>query len=148
MHQRLGAIVVSAALLGLALTGCGSDPQIRVNGAPVPVTRPGSLDLSTVTFVDSTGESAPEVDAIDNVFKAKFIEVRPGTPITFRNDGRNTHNLIPAVEDEFAPVEGRDFEPGAETTLTFDAPGDYPFYCSLHGTETKGMNGAIRVTAP
>ena len=28
---------------------------------------------------------------------------------------------------------------------TLTEPGDYAYYCSLHGTATKGMTGAIRV---
>ena len=35
--------------------------------------------------------------------------------------------------------------PDAVATLTLDEPGDYAYYCTLHGTTTKGMVGAIRV---
>jgi plastocyanin len=29
--------------------------------------------------------------------------------------------------------------------VQFDDAGDYPYYCSLHGTPTAGMDGRIRV---
>ena len=29
--------------------------------------------------------------------------------------------------------------------MVFDEPGEYPYYCTLHGTETAGMVGTIRV---
>ena len=44
-----------------------------------------------------------------------------------------------------------DFQPGSEVKATFgklstfNAPGYYRYYCSLHGSPTKGMVGAIRV---
>ena len=66
--------------------------------------------------------------------------------MTFRNDGRNDHNVIPIDPTSFAAIEADQFEPGTEKAITFPKPGDYPYYCSLHGTKTKGMIGAIRVT--
>ncbi|MCU1499904.1 MAG: putative blue copper protein [Acidimicrobiales bacterium] len=152
MRMRALAVSSSLCLAGLVVTGCGSDPAIQADGAPAPApeTAPetaaaGGPDLSTAAFVDLTGASAPQVDALDNVFKAKFVEVVAGTDITFRNDGHNTHNLLPVVDGAFAPVEAGAFEPGASATVTFDQPGDYAYYCSLHGTTTKGMVGAVRV---
>jgi plastocyanin len=50
------------------------------------------------------------------------------------------------VEDgAFEPIEIADLQPGDASSITFDEPGEYPYYCSLHGTTTKGMVGAIRV---
>lgn len=143
--MRNRAIAATAAVLALALVGCGSDPAIRTDGSAVPPPPKGGVDLSTASFEDLTAEAEPEVDALDNVFRAKFIEVEAGATVRFRNDGRNTHNLLPVVEGEFPPLEAEAFEPGTEATITFDEPGDYPYYCSLHGTTTKGMVGAVRV---
>ena len=145
--MRTRALAVSTVVLTVAvlLGGCGSDPDIAVDGAPAPVDAAPGVDLSEATFVDLTGEAAPEVDALDNVFKAKYVEVAPGATITFRNDGRNTHNLLPVSEGAFPPLEAEAFEPGTEAEITFDEPGDYAYYCSLHGTTTKGMVGAVRV---
>ncbi len=143
--MRFRVIALAAPLAGLLFVGCGSDPAINADGSPVPKEAPGGVDLSAETFVDLTGEDALKVDALDNNFKAPYIEVTAGVPITFRNDGRNAHNVIPVSESEFDAVEADDFEPGAETTITFDQPGEFPYYCSLHGTETKGMVGAVRV---
>ena len=44
---------------------------------------------------------------------------------------------------ESVPVE--DFQPDDTATITFDEPGVYPYYCSLHGTPSAGMDGRIRV---
>ena len=37
------------------------------------------------------------------------------------------------------------FEPGAEYEFRFDTPGVYRYYCSLHGSKTKGMIGEVVV---
>ena len=42
-------------------------------------------------------------------------------------------------------IDQEDFDPGDEGAVTFDEVGDFPYYCSLHGTPTKGMIGGIRV---
>ena len=131
-------------MVAVLLGGCGSDEEGA--GSSSPTTEAAkTVDLSKADFDDLTAEAAPEVDAVDNVFKPAYITVKAGTTITFRNDGRNSHNVYPAVEGTFEPVATDDFEPGTETTLTFDEAGDYPYYCTLHATTTKGMVGAIRV---
>lgn len=139
--MRLRALLVTVPLAAV-LVGCGSDPGIEPDGSAATTT---VVDLSDASFTDLTDTATAEVDALDNTFKAEYVEVNAGTPITFRNDGMNVHNVIPAVEGEFVPVETDDFEPGAETTITFEQPGDYAYYCSLHGTVSKGMTGAVRV---
>lgn len=142
--MRLRPLLVTVPIVAV-LVGCGRDPAIEANGAAVTTT---VVDLSEASFTDLTDAEAAEVDALDNTFKAEYVEVTAGTPIVFRNDGRNVHNVIPAAEGEFVPVEADAFEPGAETTITFDVPGDYAYYCSLHGTVAKGMTGAVRVVEP
>jgi plastocyanin len=124
------------------LAGCGSQSL----SSSTETTALAGPDLAGVTFEDQTGRTAVQVDAVDNTFKAEYLEVSAGTAVTFRNDGRNDHNVIPTTTDGFAAIQADQFEPGTEQTVTFAEPGDYPYYCSLHGTKTKGMIGAIRVT--
>jgi plastocyanin len=127
---RLRPPTLVAAALASALVACSSD---------------GGTDLlAGQRFADRTGRRAVTVDARDNVFAPQFVEISAGTTVTFRNEGRNDHNVL-AVDDAFASVPVADFEPGATATVTFPDAGDYPYYCSLHGTPTKGMRGGIRV---
>jgi plastocyanin len=116
----------------LALTGCGDDGS-------------SGVDLSSTKFTDMTTQDAVVVDAVDNSFRPRYIEVKAGTTVTFRNDGRNPHNVLAVEKGAFEDVETADFKPKAEAKITFDEPGDVPYYCSLHGTKTKGMTGAVRV---
>ena len=114
----MSTVVLALAVL---LGGCGSDPTSPSTSDPgPPSTRPPASTCPRPTFVDLTGEAAPEVDALDNVFKAKYIEVAAGATVTFRNDGRNTHNLLPVSEGAFPPLEAEAFEPGTEAEITFD----------------------------
>ena len=132
------SLLASAAVLG----ACGSQSLSSTEGTTIPE----GPDLSGVVFEDQTGSTDVQVDAVDNAFVPEYVQVKAGTTVTFRNDGRNDHNVIPTVTGGFAAIQADQFEPGTEQTITFATPGDYPYYCSLHGTKTKGMVGAIRVT--
>ncbi len=141
MRLRLLAVIVVVLALAAA---CGADEE-AASGPAAPDTTAAGPDLDGVDFVDETGSAQPQVDAVDNEFRDEYVEAKVGTTITFRNDGRNDHNVLPVSDGEFAEVPTEDFEPGAEATLTFDEVGDVAYYCSLHGTPTKGMIGAVRV---
>jgi plastocyanin len=134
-------LAFSVATAATLLAGCASQSLSATDGTVAPE----GPDLSSVTFEDHTGKDAVEVDAVDNTFKAEYTEISAGTTVTFRNDGHNEHNVIPTETGGFGAIPADQFEPGTEQTVTFAEPGDYPYYCSLHGTKTKGMIGAIRV---
>lgn len=140
--MRNRTLLTIAAVSAAALAGCSSQSLTSSNDTA----KPAGPDLSAVTFEDETGSKEVQIDAVDNTFKAEYVEVDAGTAVTFRNDGRNDHNVIPVTPDQFTAIQADAFTPGTEQTVTFSTPGDYPYYCSLHGTTTKGMVGAIRVT--
>ena len=94
-----------------------------------------------------TGRDEIVIDAKDNKFEAKFVTVSPGTKIVFENRGRNPHNVVPVEKDQFETITVEDFQPGATGTLVVEDDELYPYYCSLHGTATAGMDGRIRVEA-
>jgi plastocyanin len=126
-------LVFILPLAAVVATACGDD------------TTTSSVDLSDKTFTNLTSSAEVEVQARDNVFAPAYIEVSRGTTITFANDGRNPHNVLPVDDRAFPPIEAEDLQPEDTGTVTFDQPGDYPYYCSLHGTTTRGMVGAVRV---
>ncbi len=116
-----------------AAVGCGSDSS----GV-------GGVDLAGKPFANLRGDSAVTIEAADNDFRPQYVTVRAGTKVTFDNVGRNLHNVW-AVDDRFASIATSDFDPGQQASVAFDRTGDYPYYCTLHGSSTKGMIGAIRV---
>ena len=151
MRTRVLAATTVAALLPFAVVACGDgEPAVptvgtgSVSDAPDEAPADGP-DLSGEEFTDLTGEAGVEVQARDNNFVDPYIEISAGTEVTFANKGRNQHNVLPVEDGAFQPLESEDFTPGTEGTVTFVEPGVYPYYCSLHGTTTKGMVGAVRV---
>jgi plastocyanin len=129
-------LTLAAAAVLAMVPGCGddgsdpaaSDEQVR-----------RSTGVSLVEGVDVA------VSAIDNTFRPESLTVQAGTTVVFTNDGRSEHNVL-TVEGEGWGVETTDFLPGDEYRHRFTEPGTYHYYCSLHGTETKGMVGTIVVT--
>ncbi|MGV3758332.1 MAG: cupredoxin domain-containing protein [Actinomycetota bacterium] len=113
-----------AALALAALVGCGDDEEAEVE---------------LVEGVEV------EVSAIDNTFRPGEIEVAAGTEVLWTNDGRNDHNVLPVEGDDWG-VEAEAFAPDDEYRHRFTEPGTYAYYCSLHGTTTKGMVGTVVVT--
>lgn len=95
--------------------------------------------------VDLTGRDTVTIVASDNRFTDRVVVVSPGTRIVWVNEGRNDHNVYPAVDEAFPPIPTDELEPGEQASLTFDSPGDFPYYCTIHGTPRRGMVGRIIV---
>lgn len=140
------------ALLALAPVACGSDDD-DTSATTTTTIAPGGTgdgdvempDLTDETFKDLTGRSEVVIDARDNTFRDAYIEVDPGTTITFRNVGRTEHDVYPVVDGAFPAIPADALEPGDRGTVTFDESGEFAYYCTLHGTTTRGMVGAVRV---
>ncbi|HAB58450.1 MAG: hypothetical protein CL433_02920 [Acidimicrobiaceae bacterium] len=121
-----------------ALEGAAADTESEVD-EPAPIEIPDdALDLSGVDQV--------ALDIQDNAFTQRVVVVSAGTEITWTNQGRNEHNVRPAVEGAFEPISTLDLaEKGDSASLVFETPGDFPYFCSLHGTETNGQTGRVIV---
>lgn len=129
-------VVFSVLVALIALAGCGGDSN--AGGAEVS-------DIPEDEWVDETGKPEITIDARDNVFVPENVIVSPGTRIRFENVGRAPHNVIAVNDGQFEDIPVDDLQPGDIATLTLDDNDEYPYYCSLHGTPTKGMIGRIRV---
>ena len=139
-RPTLALVAAVFVLAGACSDASGDEAATQPEPAPGP-------DLSGVTFEDATGLAEVEIDVRDNTFDPQHLEVSAGTTITFTNVGRTEHNVYPAADGAFAPIDAADLEPGEARTLTLGEPGVVPYYCTLHGTTSKGMVGAIRVVA-
>lgn len=133
------------ALAGL-LSGCGSDKAAE-SSSPGNRTTAGAAPDDTLAPPTRIDGAEVTVDAIDNDFEPKHLLVKAGTKVTFDNVGRNLHDVIPTDKSAFDfTIESDDFAPGAEKSFTFEKPGTYHYYCSLHATPTAGsMRGVITV---
>jgi plastocyanin len=154
MNARRPAVTVLALLLTAAgVAGCGGGAGGSDGGSEGGLSSSGTGD-------DGAGDSADDaelpddlvvmdgtdvrVSSLDNTFRVENIQVAPGTSVTWTNDGRNEHDVLP-VEGDAWGVEVEGFQPGASYEHTFTEPGVYHYYCSIHGTTTAGMVGTVVV---
>jgi plastocyanin len=132
---------------GLLLVACGADPDDSVaapggDGATVPE---GPTIEVPAELEDLTGQDEVAVTVVDNAFEPRNIRISAGSTVTWTNEGINSHNATPAVDGAFEAVTGEELVPGEPVERTFDEPGEYPYYCSFHGTATVGQTGFILV---
>ncbi|MEO6652732.1 MAG: plastocyanin/azurin family copper-binding protein [Ilumatobacteraceae bacterium] len=157
--NRLRGTVAVVAFVVLTIGGCGDDANDRANdrandGAlretgrltpigSVPSARVVEANATTAVEVMPTGVVVPVV-ALDNIFRPDAVVVQVGDEVTWENRGQNDHNVLAVVGDDWG-VQVDDFVPGASYSHVFTVPGEYAFYCSIHGTTTFGMVGTVMV---
>jgi plastocyanin len=136
--------LLSVMLIVFAVTaGCGGSSS--GSGADHPG---ATVNVPASKFSNETGKRSVDIAATDNDFTPVYVVVSADTKVTWDNEGRNAHNVVPVDKGSFTGVVTSDFGPGQVYTTTFDTPGDYPYYCSIHGTKNmNGMSGVIRVVA-
>jgi len=153
-------LIRSALLLVLpiALLGCSADDPLVVGvtrqttttvaGAAADeaaVFPPVNPDITRPkTIVDLRGQTSVLIDIRGNAFNERFFRVDPGTEIVFENNGVNPHNVTASAEGAFETIPKAALEESRQA-LILDFEGDYPFYCSLHGTQTRGQTGYVIV---
>jgi plastocyanin len=98
---------------------------------------------TTVPPVEPTGVVVSVV-ALDNSFRPNLIEIAVGDEVLWENRGLNEHNVL-EVEGEDWGVTVENFQPGAVYAHVFTEPGEYHYYCSIHGNENVGMVGTVVV---
>lgn len=140
-RSALGRVVPVAAVVVL-VAGCGGDDGGGEDGAGTTATS-GSPAPDTTP---SPPGPAVTVQALDNSFRPETVTVSVGTEVLFDNRGRNDHNVLPSDGGDEWGVQVEEFRPGDQYTVTFDEPGEYPYYCSIHGTADVGMIGTVVVT--
>ena len=145
-------VIVAAA----ALSACGSDGSDVATAPPADAAAtPTASDAAS----DSSGEAAEsataepsatattiEVTTLDNTFVEEQVNVAVGTEVVWKNGGRNDHDIVPVVEGAGWGVGTDGFHPGDAYSYVFTEPGEYPYYCTIHGTADVGMTGTIIVT--
>ena len=138
-------IATLAAVLLLALAGCGGDDESADSGGGAATSTPASE--SGGGGGGGGGEtialSAPEDGSL--VFDKTELEAKAGTvTIDFDNQSASVPH---AVEIEGNGVEEKsDTVTGAKTSVTADLePGEYKFYCPVGNHASAGMEGTLTV---
>jgi plastocyanin len=123
-------------------TACADDGPRQTADAAV-----GPADTSPAAGTEDLTQSSGAtviVQSIDNTFRPEVLEVAAGTEVVWQNRGRNEHDIL---SDVGFGVAAADFQPGDEYRYVFLEPGEYPYWCTIHGTDTVGMIGTVVVTA-
>lgn len=149
------AIVLGTGLTLAACADDGNDGHLAAAPSPNEEATRVLVPTTVVTAAPATTTHVPTVEptgvvisvaALDNTFRPEIVEIRVGDEVLWENRGINDHNVLYADGDDWG-VEVQGFGPGAEYAHVFDEPGEYRYFCSIHGTDTIGMIGTIIVTA-
>jgi plastocyanin len=137
-------------LAATALAACGSDGPDAYTAPETTVSAAADVDTADVEVTETSTEveeaGAPvEVKALDNTFIDDEVDVEVGTEVVWKNGGRNDHDIVPVVDGESWGVGIDAFHPGDSYSYTFSEPGEYAYYCTIHGTADVGMTGTIIV---
>ena len=81
--------------------------------------------------------AAARVSMGDNFFKPAKLRVKPGTTVTWTNNGNNPHN---ATADNGSFRTGN-LNAGQSRSATLRRLGKYPYVCTIH----PGMSGVLKV---
>ena len=150
---RLAVALACLLVAGAALAACGGDDagddagdgaRAASDGAGAEGPDAEGPDAEAPDTVVITTDPAP-VNALDNSFMPENIQVKAGTEVVWTNKGRNEHNALHVDGGDWG-VEVDVFQPGDVYSHTFDEPGVYRYYCSIHGSTDAGMIGTVVVT--
>jgi plastocyanin len=152
LQRRVAVAALTVLFAAGGVAACGGDDDGDAGGLSGDAADAG--DEGDGGSADGDGEVPDDVvvlegtevsvQSLDNTFRAQNIQVQPGATVTWSNDGRNEHDVLP-VEGDAWGVDVEDFQPGATYAHTFEDPGVYDYYCSIHGTTTAGMIGTVVV---
>lgn len=119
---RLGMPV---AIVALTLAACGTTygGPAATSAAPAPA------------------ESGDAVTIKGFAFKPATLSVAKGTAVTFTNDDTATHTVTSGSSGTKDGKFDERIDGGGATKITFDTPGTYQYFCSIHAS----MRGTIVV---
>ena len=141
-------VVIAGVVLGSTVVGGRgvSAPHGNRHGGHATPQAPSAAEMAEAT----RNQPALTVRAIDNTFLPAVITVTVGQEVVWENRGRTEHNVVPSDDAQvgkWGVTEPTQFEPKMDYRHTFTEPGEYDYYCSLHGTKTVGMIGKVIVVA-
>ncbi len=107
------------------------------DGATATTTQPATVSES----VSNTNQV--QVRATGFLFKPDVVSIEAGGSVTWLNDDKILHTVTAGTPED--PDRGFDRQlegAGTTTSIRFDQPGDYPYFCSRH----PHMQGVVRVS--
>ncbi|MHB8575630.1 MAG: hypothetical protein ACYDCQ_09890 [Dehalococcoidia bacterium] len=136
---RISAGVLTAAVLAIGLTACGSSYGGSSGGTPVAVT----LNQSSLTDAPASVASGKTTFKVTNAGSEKheFVVLKTDTP-----QDKLTPGADGTVSEDGKVNELDPFSPNATKTLTLTLkPGKYILLCNLPGHYQRGIHAALTV---
>ncbi|MFP5224419.1 MAG: plastocyanin/azurin family copper-binding protein [Actinomycetota bacterium] len=147
--MRRWNLLAAVIALGLLVTACASNKD---TGFPQDVQR----TEKTVNCSEAVDDPAPYEGPVlvgDNCYLPKVITVASGTTVMWEQLGVAPHSVT-AADDSYDSNPDCLSDPstcmakGDTFEQTFDTPGEYTYYCVLHGSASgAGMAGKVIVEA-
>ena len=159
--RRTVTLLAYASVLTLVMASCASSKDTGF-----PETPPPAEESTEGPGEDTSTQDDPaETDAInveDSFFEPRFVTVAAGTTVTWTQTGAVPHTVThddarPKLQEARGEFDSHpDCPPsdcmgtGDTFEVTFDEPGEYPYFCVLHGAPgsvdiSSAMNGLIIV---
>jgi plastocyanin len=120
-------LAIPTAIAALTFVACAST-------ASAPASAPAS----------SAAAAAPEAKTVNIkgfAFSPATLTVAKGTKVTFSNQDSTTHTITSGANRTKDGKFDQQVTGSNETTITFDTPGTFEYFCSIHSS----MKGTITV---
>lgn len=101
------------------------------------------LSFLAAAMVSTASAANVKVEARDNEFVPRTVQVMAGDTVTWTNTGQTVHTVT-ASDGSW---DSGDLNPGSSWSRTFSQVGTITYYCKYHGTpKGGGMAGEIQVS--
>ena len=101
----------------------------------------GSTTPSATTAAGGGGAKTAAVAMKGFAFGPASVTIAKGGTVTFTNNDGTTHTVSSGTAPNKDGKFDKEVAGGSETTITFDTPGTYTYFCNIHQT----MKGTVIV---
>lgn len=130
---------------GTATTTWQLGAAVGAQGARATVANATGSPVAFTATATGGGGGGNVVAVENNQFQPQTITVAPGATVRWEWGAQSfQHNLVPVAPATIPSVPTARNGPSTYDA-TFAAAGTYNYYCSIHGTPTTGMRGAVVV---
>ena len=119
-------------------------PVVAAPAEEAPAEAAPTAEVAPTEAPPAAAADAVTVEMANFAFVPNDVTVSAGTSVTWINQDSGPRHSATAADGSF---DTGLFDGGEEVTLTFDTPGTYVYYCTLHGSpDGSGMAATITVT--
>lgn len=111
-------ILLPTLLAGVTFVACASTSGSSATGSPTVAGKTAAVTIKGFAFAPAT------------------LTVDKGTVVTFANQDSTTHTVTSGANRAKDGKFDQQLSGGTEATITFDAPGTFVYFCSIHSTMT------------